>query len=162
MGVEQYILIGLIVLLVIAYPLLVSSRNKKDKQRMEQQTNSLKRGDKVLLTSGVYGKIIDIEQDGERRLITIETGSGKNKGYVTVDAYAIFQVIVDQPAPAPEAKPVETKTETTENAEAKVEEVAEQPAEKKSRGHKSAEPQTDDTTASIEAQVTGKKTRAKK
>lgn len=99
MGIEQWILIGLIVLLVIAYPILVSSRNKKENQRMQQQTNSLKRGDKVMLTSGVFGKIVDLEQEGDRKLITIETGSGKNKGYMTVDAYAVYQVITDAPAP---------------------------------------------------------------
>lgn len=154
MGTEQIILIVLIALLVIAYPILVSSRNKKDRQRMEQQTNSLKRGDKVLLTSGVYGTIVDLVQDGDKKLVTIETGSGKTKGYVTVDAYAIYQVIVDQPAPAPEAKPAETKTESTVVTEVKTEETPVE--EKKPRTRKKAET-ADDTTASIEAQVNGKK-----
>ena len=56
----QIILICLIAVLLIAYPILMVTKNKKENQRITEQTNSLKRGDKVLTTSGVYGKIIDI------------------------------------------------------------------------------------------------------
>lgn len=93
MDVTQWILIGFIVLLVIAYPILVSSRNKKENQKMQEQTNSLKRGDKVLTTSGVYGTIVDLEMADDKKVVTIETGTGKYKSYVTVDAYAIYSVI---------------------------------------------------------------------
>ena len=131
--VEQWILIALIVVLVIAYPILVTTRNKKENQRMQQQTNSLKKGDKVMLTSGVFGKIVDMEQEGDRKLITIETGTSKNRGYVTVDAYAVYQVITDAPAPAPQpekAEAVETKPEEPakeQPAEAKTEKPAPKP-----------------------------------
>ena len=56
MDVTQIILIVFIVLLVIAYPILVSQRNKKEQQKLTEQTNSLKRGDKVLTSSGVYAQ----------------------------------------------------------------------------------------------------------
>lgn len=92
----QIVLIVLIALLVIAYPLLMIRRNKKENQRMTEQTNSLKRGDKILTTSGVYGKIVDIKLDGTAKQVTIETGTDKYKSYMTVDAYAIYQVIKDE------------------------------------------------------------------
>ena len=93
----QIVLICLIAVLVIAYPILITRKNKKETQRMTEQTNSLKRGDKVLTTSGVYGTILEVRQDGANKQVTIETGSGKYKSYMTIDAYAIYQVIKDQP-----------------------------------------------------------------
>lgn len=60
MDATQIILIVFIVLLIIIYPIMISTRNKKENQRMQEQTNSLKRGDKVLTTSGVYGTIVDL------------------------------------------------------------------------------------------------------
>ena len=121
----QIILIVLIALLVIAYPVLMFTRNKKENQRMTEQTNSLKRGDKVLTTSGVYGKIIDIKLEGTAKQVTIETGSDKFKSYMTIDAFAIYQVIKDEVAVAKplqslQEKPVEeSKQDAEQNADDK-------------------------------------------
>ncbi len=164
----QIVLIVLIGLLVIAYPLLMLRRNKKENQRMTEQTNSLKRGDKVLTSSGVYGKIVDIKLDGTAKQVTIETGSDKFKSYMTVDAYAIYQVIKDEPQVAKElppqqekveekeekpqeAKPVQKKGKKEVKAEDKLEEKqlekpqevkAEEPKEK-SKPKKQTKPQTE-------------------
>lgn len=118
MEVTQIILIVFILLLVIAYPILVTSRNKKENQKMQEQTNSLKRGDKVLTSSGVYGTIVDLEMTDEKKIVTIETGTDKKKGYVSVDAYAIYTVFKDEPIKTEEK--TETKVE-----EPKVEEKVE-------------------------------------
>ena len=91
MELSQIILIVFIALLVIAYPILMHFKNKKETTRMQEQTNSLKRGDKVLTTSGVYGTIVDLHLDGDKKIVTIETGTEKNKGYMSFDAYAIYQ-----------------------------------------------------------------------
>ena len=115
----QIILICLIAVLLIAYPILMVTKNKKENQRITEQTNSLKRGDKVLTTSGVYGKIIDIKLEGTSKQITIETGSGNYKSYMTIDAYAIYSVIKDE---IPVAKDI---TKTEEKAEDKKEEAKE-------------------------------------
>lgn len=97
MDATQIILIVFIVLLIIIYPILVSSKNKKENQRMQEQTNSLKRGDKVLTASGVYGTIVDLHREGDKTIVTIETGVDKTKGYMSVDAYAIYTVFKDEP-----------------------------------------------------------------
>lgn len=107
----QIVLICLIAVLVIAYPILITRKNKKETQRMTEQTNSLKRGDKVLTTSGVYGTILEVRQDGTSKQVTIETGSGKYKSYMTIDAYAIYQVTND--------KPLETAKDVTKSDEKK-------------------------------------------
>ena len=96
MDATQIILIVFIVLLIIIYPIMISTRNKKENQRMQEQTNSLKRGDKVLTTSGVYGTIVDLHLEGDKKIVTIETGTDKKKGYISVDAYAIYTIFKDE------------------------------------------------------------------
>ncbi len=109
MNVTQIILIVFIVLLIVMYPILIFARNKKENTRMQEQTNSLKRGDKVLLTCGVYGEIVDMHEENGKTIITIETGKGNHKGYLAVDAYAVYTVIKDEPV---QEEKVETAKQT--------------------------------------------------
>ena len=111
MDATQIILIVFIVILVICYPILISVRNKKENQRMHEQTNSLKRGDKVLTTSGLYGTIVDLHLEGDKKVVTIETGTDKKKGYFSIDAYAIYTVFKDD---SQELKEVESLGEKKE------------------------------------------------
>ena len=87
----NYVLIGVVVLLLIAMPIFMNARNKRETQKVQEQTNSLKVGDKVLTTSGVYGTITELRFDDSKKQVVIETG-GKTKSYLTVDAYAIYTV----------------------------------------------------------------------
>lgn len=96
MDATQIILIVFIVLLIIIYPILISLRNKKENQKIQEQTNSLKRGDKIITTSGVYGTIVDLHLDDNKKIVTIETGTGKNKSYLSIDAYSIYTIIKDE------------------------------------------------------------------
>jgi len=126
MDVTQIILIVFIVVLLIAYPIMMYTRNKKDNQRMQEQTNSLKRGDKVLTTSGVYGTIVDLQMDGDKKIVTIETGTEKKKGYISVDAYAIYNVMNEEEkteAPVEEKSEVAEQKVETEVKEEKSEEI---------------------------------------
>ena len=115
MDIGQIVLIVVIVLLIIAYPILVSARNKKERQKLDEQTNSLKRGDKVMTTSGIVGTVVDLYQEGERKLVTIETGSGKNKGYMSIDAYAIYTIMNDNFIPNDVKAENDKKEEKIEN-----------------------------------------------
>lgn len=114
MDVTQIILIVFIVLLVIAYPILVSQRNKKENQKLTEQTNSLKRGDKVLTSSGVYGTIVDLQLEGDRKIVTIETGTDKKKGYMSFDAYAIYTVFKEGEEPKADEKKEDKKSDKNE------------------------------------------------
>lgn len=106
MNATQYVLIGLIVVLLIVYPILISSKNKKQAQQLQEQINSLKKGDKVLTTSGVYGTVVELNFTESSKIVVIETGSDKNKGYMSVDAYAIYTIIKEES---------EVPTEVSEN-----------------------------------------------
>ncbi len=123
MNVTQIILIVFIVALIVIYPIMIFARNKKENTRMQEQTNSLKRGDKVLLTCGVYGEIVDMHEENGKTIITIETGKGNYKGYLAVDAYAVYTIIKDEPVieesaqpskSAEEVKPAEEEKKTEE------------------------------------------------
>ncbi len=165
----QIVLICLIAVLVIAYPILITRKNKKETQRMTEQTNSLKRGDKVLTTSGVYGTILEVRQDGTSKQVTIETGSGKYKSYMTIDAYAIYQVIKDQPIET--AKDV-TKSDDKKDdkKEDKKDEVKAEVKEEKVEKGETAQQESADTVAvqpaieekPIAVEETSKKPRRKK
>lgn len=156
MGTTQIILIVLVLVLVIVYPILVSARNKKESQKLNDQANSLKKGDKVLTTSGVYGTIVDMQLEGEKKIVTIETGTDKKKGYISVDAFAIYNVFKEEDKTAAVEAKVEGKKET--KAEPKKEEI-EAKEEIKTDELISSD---SNTAADIEAQVSGKKPKSKK
>ena len=120
----QWVAIGLIVLLLIAYPILMSRRNKAENKKMMEHTNSLKKGDEVITNAGVYGKVIEIKQEGEAKKVVIETGNDKFKSYMTIDAYAIYSVLNKEPVKPAEDKKADAKKEE-KKAEVKVEEKKE-------------------------------------
>ena len=120
----SYVVVGVMVLLLVVFFIMMNARNKKETQKVQEQTNSLKVGDEVLTTSGVYGKITEIKFDDARKIVVIETG-GKTKSYLSFDAYAIYEVVKSgKEAPAEQPKVEETKPETKN-------EEAEKPAQKK-------------------------------
>ena len=125
MDATSIVLIVFVAVLLIAYPIMIHSRNKKENQRMQEQTNSLKRGGKVLTTSGVYGTIVDLHLDGDKKIVTIETGTDKKKGYISVDAYAIYTIFTEEEEkvaePSKEIKNETVETTVVENAEKETE-----------------------------------------
>lgn len=143
MDATQIILIAFIALLIIAYPIMITLRNRRENQRITEQTNSLKRGDKVLTTSGVYGTIVDLQLENEKKIVTIETGTDKKKGYISVDAYAIYHVYRDEEV-SQQTLPAES---TAQQVDAKEEEkitsseetVAEEKQEKVTKKRKKKE-----------------------
>ena len=125
-SVWNYVLIAVVVLLLIAMPIMMNQRNKKETQKIQEQTNSLKVGDKVLTTSGVYGTITELKFDDSKKVVVIETG-GKTKSYMSVDAYSIYTVFKSDAELAREA---ELKAEKEKRKE---EEEAEKKASKKAK-----------------------------
>ena len=156
MEATQIILIVFIVALLILYPVLIYTKNKKENQRMQEQTNSLKRGDKVLTTGGLYGTIVDLHLDEDKKIVTIETGTGKNKGYFSVDAYAIYNVFRE------EEKTEEVKKETkTENKETQKTDTDEK-ADKESTESKEKEPKEENKGTVVEEKAVSSEVEEKK
>ena len=133
-NIVNYILIGIVVLMLIALPIMMNQKNKRETQKIQEQTNSLKVGDKILTTSGVYGTITEIKFDDTQKLVVIETG-GKTKSYMTVDAYAIYTVfkseeeLENEQQAKLEAEKAKEQEKKGDKKEEKVEVVAEEPKE---------------------------------
>lgn len=132
--VVNYILIGIVVLMLIALPIMMNQKNKRETQKIQEQTNSLKVGDKVLTTSGVYGTITELKFDEAQKLVVIETG-GKTKSYMTIDAYAIYTVFKSEEELKKEA---EEKLRLEQEAKAKEEQEKLEKKNKKKKKEESA------------------------
>ena len=136
-NVINYILIGIVVLMLIALPIMMNQKNKRETQKIQEQTNSLKVGDKVLTTSGVYGTITELKFDETQKLVVIETG-GKTKSYMTVDAYAIYTVF---------------KSEEELKKEQEARELAEKAKEDEKKAKHNKESAKEETTVAEEVKV---------
>lgn len=121
--VMSYVLLGVLVLIIILGPIMMKSRNKKEAERMQSMVDSLKKGDKIITTAGVYGKVIGIEEKDGFKLVTIETGNEKNKSFLTMDVGAIYANLSATPVTPKQdgAKVEETAQNVTVNQEQKEE-----------------------------------------
>jgi len=156
-NVWNYVLIGVVALLLVAMPIMMSQRNKKESQKIQEQTNSLKVGDKVLTTSGVYGTITELKFDDSKKLVVLETG-GKTKSYLTVDAYAIYTVFKsDEEIAREEALKAEAEKREAEALE-------EKKASKKSKKVEAEAPvvESTETVVAEETKVSPKTTKTAK
>ena len=100
---SSYVIIGALVVLLLVMFVMMNARNKKESQRVQEQTNSLKVGDKIMTTSGVYGTITEVNFDDTKKTIVIETG-GKTKSFMTIDAYAVYTIFKSDEELAREAE----------------------------------------------------------
>ncbi len=122
-NVFSYILIAVVALLLIAMPIMMNAKNKKESQKVQEQTNSLKVGDKILTTSGVYGTITEVKFDDAKKMVVIETG-GETKSYMSIDAYSIYTVFKSE-------EELKKEAEAKAEAERKILEEAQKAAEEK-------------------------------
>ena len=148
----NYVLIAIVVLLLIALPIMMNARNKRETQKIQEQTNSLKVGDKVLTTSGVYGTIVELKFDDSQKVVVLETG-GKTKSYLSIDAYAIYTVFKSEAELKKEA-------EAREEAQRKAleEEQARKEAKKVKKNKKEVKEVVEEKTKPVEEKTTTKKT----
>ena len=120
-NVSTWILLGVLVLFLIVSPFLMRAKNKKEMEKAQQMIDSIKKGDQVMTAAGVIGKVISIDNKLDMKVITIETGDEKHKGYMTMDINAIYANLSN--SIVPQEKPVQNeKFEQKKDAE-KVEET---------------------------------------
>lgn len=121
----QWVLIGVLVVLMVGVMFVMNKRTKKRQEEADQLINAVKPGNKVKTIGGVCGIVVEV--DKEENTFVLETGSETSgKCYMKFDRQAILQSdAVVESAPA-KAAAAEAKVE-----EAPVEEhtpVAEEPA----------------------------------
>lgn len=101
----------LILMFVIFWFILIRPQKKKEKE-LKNMLAALKVGDEVATIGGIHGKIFRIKDD----LFVLETGTGTNKSYVTVDRSAVSRFLKQaeenkKPTPIPGAEEIETTEE---------------------------------------------------
>lgn len=92
----QWVLLGLIVVLIILYPVFTVYRNKKEKEKFDNLSKELKIGDRILTSSGTYGEIVSINERDNAKVLTIKTGDDINFGYMAVDVLTVYSVFRDE------------------------------------------------------------------
>jgi len=73
-GVGNFVIIPLMFLVI--YLFMIRPQMKKQKQEKKFQA-SISRGTRIITTSGIHGKIVDIND--KDATVTVETGAGKMK-----------------------------------------------------------------------------------
>ena len=136
--VSQWVLFGILVLVIVLAPLFMSMRNKKEMAKAQEVMDSLKQGDKILTSAGVIGTIVSINENDGYKTVTIETGDDNHKGYMTLDIQAIYmnlsEPVVAENANETQEQPVEEETQETEVVnETETEEVVEASEEKQEK-----------------------------
>jgi len=91
-GAGMQSLIFLLLIIVVFYFFMIRPQVKKQKEATSFRT-SLKKGDKVATTGGIYGKITDVKET----TVTLEIA---DKVIVKVDKAAVTADPGEQPAPA--------------------------------------------------------------
>ena len=87
---SSWVLLGVLALFLIISPFLMKAKNKKEMEKAQQMIDSIKKGNQVMTAAGVVGKVVSIENKLDMKLVTIETGDEKHKGYMTMDINAIY------------------------------------------------------------------------
>ena len=84
-----WIILGVFVVLAIAFFIFSSRSNKKKQEEAKNMINAMKIGDKVKTIGGVCGYLYEINE--EEGTIVLETGTNERKSYVKFDKAAIYQ-----------------------------------------------------------------------
>lgn len=132
---QQYIIMGVLVALLIAYFLYYHFKGKKEKENFKNVLDNIKEGNSVITTAGIIGKVVSVQEENGVKTVTIETGNNSHKGYLTFDIQAIYMVLDNLENSVENEKASEKNTEAEPaNVEVK-EEIKEEvkPAEKKNK-----------------------------
>lgn len=159
----QITLIVVVAALLILYPIFLYIRNKKDKEKRNELYETIHKGDYVITYSGIMGKVVEILEKQNGKFLTLQTGEGKNSGYVciTIDAVYSFTDNKDKIFGV-DGEPVkeEIKEEKVAKSDEKVE--AEVVEEKEATEVKPEETTTETTVEEKPAEKKSKKSKSKK
>ncbi len=160
-GVGSWILLGVLLLVLIVSPFLMKAKNKKEAELQEKMMDAIKKGDIVLTSAGVIGKVVGIDNDKQGyKTLTIETGDEKHKGYMCVDIRSIYYNLSNPVVNNTSVK----KEEKVENKDQSQKEVIEMPEDitKASDGDDTKTSQDETTVEQQSQEKTVKKSSAKK
>lgn len=90
----SYILMGVLLVLLVAYIIFGMRSRKKNQEKAMEMLNQLKTGDKVVTNAGIYGEIVSIKETNMGKVVTIKTGDEETKkiSYMTINASVILGI----------------------------------------------------------------------
>ncbi len=127
----------------------------------EKMMDAIKKGDTVLTSAGVIGKVVGIDNDKQGyKTLTIETGDEKHKGYMCVDIRSIYYNLSNPVVDNTSVK----KEEKAENKDQSQKDVIEMPEDITNASNDAdSKAEQDETTVEQQSQEkTEKKSSAKK
>jgi len=65
-------LIMMLGIILVGFYFLILMPQKKEKAERQKMLDSLKKGDRVVTTAGIHGKVVDIGKKGETEVVTVE------------------------------------------------------------------------------------------
>lgn len=116
-GVGQWILLGVLLLILIVSPFLMRAKNKKEVENQQKLMDAVKKGDTILTSAGVIGKVVGIDNKEGYKTVTIETGDEKHKGYMCIDIASIYYNLSNPTIPQKEQTEKSDATIMPENLE---------------------------------------------
>lgn len=123
-----YGILIIIVVLFVAYMAYVIFKNKKDREAIGNFQQSLKNGDKVVTTSGIYGTIVGFADTTDGKVVTLQISEN---AFIDVNIDAIYNLDSKTEVKPEEVVAEATQEPKTENDEKLelTEEAEEEPAE---------------------------------
>lgn len=100
----------IVLIIVVFYFLLIRPQQKRAKQHREM-LQSLKKGDSVVTSAGIYGRIVDFDGDN----VLVDTG--EVKFYMLRSALNVLPANQKNPVPLKKGKKKEVVEEVIENEE---------------------------------------------
>lgn len=83
-----------VVLIFFMYIMLIQRPQKREQEKRQLMLAALKKNDHVLLSSGIYGVITNVREDGDELTVRVDETSGAK---LRVTRAAIAKVISDEP-----------------------------------------------------------------
>jgi len=93
----NWILIGVLVAILVAFIFISMSRRKKETEYRAELESKILPGAKVKTYSGLYGTVVSVTDTTDGKIVLIKTGEGSNISYQSLHINAIFGFDTKQP-----------------------------------------------------------------
>ncbi len=111
-----WVIVAVLIVMFFGITIFNGRMTKKQQKEESERIKNLAKGDEIMLTSGIVGKIVEIKEISPvDTYIVISTGNEPNESTLTFDARALYRVI--KSVNETETQSVEENVETGDNAE---------------------------------------------
>lgn len=89
-----WVIIAFLIIMFVGITIFNGRMTKKQQKEEGERIKNLVKGDEIMLTSGIIGKVVEIKEISPvDTYIVIKTGNEPNESTLTFDARALYRVI---------------------------------------------------------------------